>query len=282
MPRPASIRTLDRTPKSAKKIERSKPGEAFTSLFAGGSSKKATLLRFFVFFRFVFRGAPVPRSLSRLREGRGEGAEMCSLEKVGRFLENREKEERREGKSRWHSFSTRHRFSFAPLDLDLNLDLRPRRRKGKLTLSISPPLFFYNPRLLFLPPSFPHPQLLIKGIRSFSPDNEVKMGSFWVLFLSLSSLPFSGSFRSLPTTNSNQKNISKKKKKKLPTGRHHFLQAPHVDRGQQRRREDGEQKKKGREKKKRAKIEGDGASEEEQRRSFRRFVLFLLTLSTSF
>ena len=213
LPRPASIRTLDRTPKSAKKIERSKPGEAFTSLFAGGSSKKATLLRFFVFFRFVFRGAPVPRSLSRLREGRGEGAEMCSLEKVGRFLENREKEERREGKSRWHSFSTRHRFSFAPLDLDLNLDLRPRRRKGKLTLSISPPLFFYNPRLLFLPPSFPHPQLLIKGIRSFSPDNEVKMGSFWVLFLSLSSLPFSGSFRSLPTTNSNQKNISKKKKK---------------------------------------------------------------------
>ena len=55
-------------------------------------------------------------------------------------------------------------------------------------------------------------------------------------------------------TSNKRKNASFPKRTKSPTGRHHFLQATHVDRGQQRRREDGEQEK-GKEERKKGKGE---------------------------
>jgi len=64
-------------------------------------------------------------------------------------------------------------------------DVRPRRsEKEEKKLS---PLFFS-----LSPPSHPLSQLLIKGIRSFSPENEVKGGG--VVGVLGSHLPFPSSF----------------------------------------------------------------------------------------
>lgn len=158
-------------------MRKRKSHKAFAHFFERSSRPQA-----FLPFSFSFLHQRSPSLFPPLRaprEGTEEWPKMCSLEKVGGFEQHRREEERwKDEEVDGPSTRQRRRCFF---DVRRSTSKIGERRK-KLS-----PLFFS-----LSPPSHPLSQLLIKGIRSFSPENEVKGGG--VVGVLGSHLPFPSSF----------------------------------------------------------------------------------------
>lgn len=171
LPRRASDRPIALSFAGKRRQVKSKPGAACFSFFSGIKGDSFSFSRF---LPLRFRGALVTRSLFSAF-GQSRGTRDVLARKGGSFAAEQREGEGKRGKSRWPSLLTTHCFfsstSTSTEDFTLFALLFSHRScTTHSTLTFSPPHLFF------------HPQLLIKGIRSFSPDNEVNEASFGFRF----------------------------------------------------------------------------------------------------